>query len=585
MNIAERMKRVTNKLDMSLKRFPITMLFGALAVAVSIFINHSSIPFGKTREIYNHIVMALSLGIPLSLCIYVLFEGRTKSEKHHRILAHVGSGLLLILYYFFFLKDMEMVTVTRYIGHSIFLYLTFTFIPYLEKKENYERYVVKLLTRFIVTYLYSVILYLGIAAILGTINLLFDAGIPGKFFFDVFLIVVGIFAPGFFLADVPVRNEEISPESYPKVLSVLLQFIILPLLSIYTLILYIYFGQILLTRELPQGLIGNLVLWYSIVSTVVLFFIYPLRKNSQWMKYFITCLPKLIIPLLGMMFVALWIRINAYGITEGRYFVLLIGLWVTCMMIYYALKRDVKNIVLAMTLAIVALATVTGPWSAYSISQISQNNRFQEILKRYDMIDQTSNIKGPDRAFVEEDKREVSAIISYFERYHSLGDIKYLPNDFQVNQMEELFGFELYDQGWGGYQNRDHFSYYFNVMGHSIDIGGFDYFIEYTTYGDQNLQELKDGYAIVYDRGEKVLEIQHLEETIYFKNIEELALEVHRQNTGTRNPTKEQMTFVDQNEVIKIQLVFKQINGFENRSIDEGSVEGMEFYVFISIMS
>src|SRR5690606_7885089 len=132
--------------------------------------------------------------------------------------------------------------------------------------------------RFVVTYVYSVILYLGLAAIMGTIKLLFDANIPWDIYFDMGVIVAGIFAPAFFLSDVPMRDEEISEESYPKVLRVLLQFIILPLLFVYTMILYAYFAKSIVTMQLPQGIIGNLVLWYSIISAIILFFIYPLRN-------------------------------------------------------------------------------------------------------------------------------------------------------------------------------------------------------------------------------------------------------------------------------------------------------------------
>lgn len=581
MNVTARLKNVANKLSYSFKRFPIPLLFAALVVGILIFINHLDFRIEETREVYSRVAMVLALGIPLSLSLNVFFEGSTNIKKYTAILAYVGMAIVLTIYYLLFLKDVDMVSMTRYVAYTIALYLLFSIIPYFRKKKNYEIYVIKLCTRFIITYLYSVILYAGIAAILATINLLFNAEIPSKFFADMAFIVGGIFAPAFFLADVPGRGEEVSFESYPKVLSVLLQFIILPLLSVYTIILYSYFGKIIVTRQLPQGIIGNLVLWYSIISTIVLFLIYPLRKVSPWIRTFINIFPKAILPLLAMMFVAIGIRVNAYGITESRYFVLVVGAWVTWVMIYYAVKKDVTNIFLSTSLVIIAFLTVTGPWSAYSISQISQNKRFDQIVRKYEMIDQSGSIKSPKKEFVEDDKKEVSGIIIYFDQYHDLENIKYLPANFETSDMKSLFGFDLIDEYQRFTRNGEYFDYYLEKEGNLVDIKDFDYFVEYEFYNSEKLQQTNGDYTITYDNREKELIIKHKGKMIYKNELDKLAVEIHRKNRGNSSPKEKDMTFKDENQDIKIQVIFKNINGSENKHTDDVNVEGMGFYTFI----
>ncbi|HSQ88255.1 DUF4153 domain-containing protein, partial [Romboutsia sp.] len=517
----------------------------------------------------------------LSLAIDVFFEGNTNIKKYTQILSYVGIAILLIVYYLLFLRNVEMESMTRYVAYTIAFYLLFSIIPYFRRKKNYELYVIKLCTRFIITYLYSAILYAGLAAILATINLLFDADISGKFFADMAFIVGGIFAPAFFLADVPRRGEEASFESYPKVLSVLLQFIILPLLSIYTIILYSYFGKLIVTRHLPQGVIGNLVLWYSIVSTIVLFLIYPLRKVSPWIRTFITIFPKAIVPLLTMLFVAIGIRVNAYGIKESRYFVLVVGTWVTWVMIYYAVKKDVTNIFLSTSLAIIAFLSVTGPWSAYSISQISQNKRFDQIVRQYEMIDKTGSIKSPKKEFVESDKKKVSGIIIYFNQYHDLKNIKYLPKNFETSDMKSLFGFDLIDEGRGFYGNGEYFDHYLDRERNLIDIKDFDYFAEYEIYDPEKFQQVNGDYTITCDNNKKEIFIKYKGQIIYRNELEKLVAEIHHKNRGNNSPKEEEMTFKDENQDIKIQIVFKNINGSENKHTDEVNVEGMSFYTFI----
>ena len=582
MNIITKFKNLGNKLSHSFKRFPIALLFAASVVSVLIYVNHLEYNFENAREMYSRIAMALALGIPLSLSLDVFLEGKTNVKNTIRILGYIGIGILISAYYMFLLNNQDMVTMTRYIAHTIALYLLFTIIPYFTKRKNYELYVIKLCTRFFVTYLYSIILYLGIAAIIATINILFNAEISYRIYGDMAYIVGGVFAPAFFLADVPRRGEEVYFNSYPKVLSVLLQFIVLPLISVYTIILYVYFGKILITMELPKGIIANLVLWYSIISTVVLFLIYTLRKTNQWVKTFIAIFPKAIIPLLGMMFFALAMRINQYGITENRYFVLIAGLWVTGVMIYYSIKRDITNIFVSISVAIIAVISVTGPLSAYSISKMSQNNRFEKIIKQYNMIDDAGNIKSPDREIVEEDQKNISGVIVYFNHYHSLDDIKYLPYDFKTDDMKKLFGFELIDTGYG-LDQRQYFDHYLEKKSGLVDIKGYDYFTEYETYAPKNAEQTNGDYAFYYDNESKELIVKHKEEVIYTKNLEKVVADIHSKTKGKNNPSEEEMTLIDETDNVKIQVVFRNISGFENGSTGNVTIEGMVFYAFVKI--
>lgn len=98
-------------------------------------------------------------------------------------------------------------------------------------------------------------------------------------------------------------------------------------------ILYIYFIQSLVTLEWPKGTVSHLVLWYSAFSAVVLFLLYPLVQENKYIRLFFTWFPKLALPAILVMFAAIGIRIHAYGVTENRYFVVALGLWVFVMLL------------------------------------------------------------------------------------------------------------------------------------------------------------------------------------------------------------------------------------------------------------
>lgn len=559
------------KIASSLKRFPQVLALAFAVVVVLIYINHAK----PQDDVWSHIAMVLALGIPLVLCINMLFE-RYVVKIVLKVIVYALAALALIGYYYFLLPKIEMVTVSRYIAFSLALYLLFTAIPYLGRKNGYELYIIKLFTGFIVTYFYSLILYGGLAAILFTINTLFLAGISEKVYFDLWLIVAGIFAPAYFLAGIPAYKAVYSMEDYPKFLRVLLLYIVMPLLAVYTGILYVYFIKILVTRHWPAGIVSNLVLWYSFISTGVIFFIYKLKEENTWVRSFVTYYPKLILPLLVMMFVAMGIRINAYGITENRYLVMTGGIWTTGCMLYFALKKETRNILIVLSAAIIAFLVVTGPWSCYSVSKYSQNARFERILFKNNML-VNGNIV-PVKEIPSEDQQSISSIIQYFQSYHSLKELKLLPQGFKLNEMKETFGFDMAFRA----KNR-YFNYNLRERRELQNIKGYDYFLPSIIEKLEGTVVSQGTFSISYNRDSKIIKISKEGKLVYQKDLTEVAMKIHTELAGKNDLVNEDMTFVDENENIKIMILFNNISGNEEGLNGLPQIEWLEFSLFVKL--
>lgn len=525
--------------------------------------------------------MAVALGIPLSLCARMLFEKRGKERQSRLIVYSLGSAILPILYYFFFLKDLNMVSVTRYIGISLALYLAFIFIPYLGDRKNFEIYVLKLFTGFLVTYVYSAILYAGLSAILFTTNKLLGVPMESEIYVYTFLTVALIFAPAYFLAQVPKSKEDLSPMEYSKVFKVLLMYILMPLLSVYTFILYLYFGKIIVTMQWPVGLVSHLVLWYSILLTIVLFFIHPMRNENKWIKGFSQWAPLMVLPILLMMFVSMGIRIKAYGVTENRYYVFVLGLWVLGIMIYYAITKSKKNIVLLVSLSIVLLLSVLGPISSYSIANHSQNKRFSTVLKENSMIE-GNHIKPASHNISKADKEQISGILHYFETQHDLKGIKYLPQDFKIENMEDIFGF-AYTHPTSPVENE-----YFYLMieeNHKLfEISSYDYLYRFNSYlnksqiNDEVIDVIlqSDSNSIIV--GYEGIEIYQKDLTPYINKL----YETYGLPQGTEAIPSEEMTIIDENDRLKVKLIFHNIEGQKEDS-QKIKIENMDVNILIKI--
>ncbi len=581
MNIKNFLVRTISELYKSVKRFPITIALCASVVAILIMISETQLHLGydsEKLEVLQRIAMVLALGVPLTLCIKVIFEKHKQTNLFLEGISLAVSAGFLAFYYFFLLKDFNMVPITRYIGITFFLYLCFIFIPYLVKREHFEMYVIQLLSRFAITIIYSVVLFLGISAILFTIDKLLGVTIDSKLYYYTWLFIVGIFSPVYFLAGVPSTDESMEDYDYTGFFKILLLYIVMPLLTIYMTILYIYFAKIIITQTWPVGLVSHLVLWYSTLCVVVIFLITPI-KNNIWVEKFIFFLPKLILPILIMMFISMGIRVNAYGITENRYFVLLLGLWVFGIMIYISFKKVKRNILIPISLSIIAFISVLGPVSAYSVSKLSQNNRLSSILSQNGMLTANKTIQ-PSPTISEKDQKEISAILSYFEKNHNLDDVKYLDKDFAIKDMNKVFGFEYKDQ-WQNGRNENYFSYNSpNPMYDALDISEYDYLFNMSTY--KNILN-KEPLKIEYVSAKQEVNIYNGNDMLYRLSLSQFADQLRAKYPSNTKVDQKDMIFIDENQNIKVQFIFSNIYGQRIQENDGIKVDGADFYILIKL--
>ncbi|MCL6589330.1 MAG: DUF4153 domain-containing protein [Firmicutes bacterium] len=583
-NILVLIRNNSAKLAASLKRFPEPLLSATGVVVTLIVLNHLQAPVPKaTSDFLSRLAMTLALGVPLSLSLRVLYERFPGLPRIVRLSLYPIAAAGLILYFFFLLPDFKALPLIRYTAVTLSLYLAFLFIPYFYKRDRFELYAIRLFTNFAVTCLYSIILFGGLAAILFTLDKLFGAKVA-KLYLDFWLAAAGVFAPAFFLAGVPERSRELQTEAYPKVFRILLSYIVIPVIIIYSTILYLYFGKIIITRQWPTGIVANLVLWYAIISTVVVFFITPLRGLDKWTGWFLTMAPKFVLPPMIMMFVAIGIRVRAYGVTENRYFIILAGLWVTgCLLYLIFAPPPKKTIILPVTAALLALASITGPWSCGAISQQSQSARLEKILKKHRML-QAGMIIKPLRQLPQAAQKEISSILVYFQRYHGFRELKYLPKNFELKQMPQVFGFACQNEDFprtgGKFISQD-----FTNNGVVLNIQDYDYFIGFTD-SKPSLQPPQGGPILVsYSPQSRDLTVRSGGKELYRQNTGKLAEKLLKSSEEGAPLPPEKMRLLDQNEQLQALYVFKQINGGRNSETNELTIDYLEFYLFIRLKS
>jgi hypothetical protein len=233
----------------------------------------------------------------------------------------------------------------------------------------------------------------GLSIILETLNFLFGLELPEKWHERIWTVALGFLAPVSWLALAPQNfTDRISGEETEfttRAVATIVKFVLVPLLLVYTAILYAYALKIGLAWTLPKGTLGSLVVGYLLAGAATLLLAYPIRDSGGalvrlfWRNWvWLSVLPVL------LLFLAVYTRIAAYGLTEPRYAVVLIGVWALILAVWRMVKRgenfDLR--VIPGLLAILLLAASFGPWGIVGASVRSQTAELAGILREKGML-------------------------------------------------------------------------------------------------------------------------------------------------------------------------------------------------------
>ncbi|VBB07136.1 Hypothetical protein LUCI_2380 [Lucifera butyrica] len=546
------------KIKLGFKRFPETFILAAVSACIAIYLNHHV--YEKELIRYS---LVLVIGCPIFLSIRVFLE-RNPEVKRHAIAGLYILSIAGLTACYLMLQEQNYVSMTRYFVLNSFFYVLFTVIPYY-RREKYELYLVNLTLQCFIAVLYAIILFAGLSFIVVTLKLLFSMDVTWKWFADIWC-VTAVFGFVCFCAGVPKPEAEMQLEGYPRFLRILMIYIALPLAITYMVILYIYFMKILINTQWPEGMVANLVVWYSIVCAGLLFCIWPLREFIPWIEKLIRYFSRGLIPLLVMMFIAIGIRINAYGVTESRYYVVLLGIYLAVYMIYLGISRKPENLLAVILVAVISLFSLWGPWSSFNVAIQSQNNRLEKILIDNGMLDNGTIKANP--ALSLQTIAEIRSKVMYFMRYHSLNDIKYVPRGFQPGQMKEVFGFAMY--GNVGSASAELYKLASQPILH---IKGYDYLIEVEPYVSK-VSDPNSPYSVNITNGK--LSINRKDKVIYENNIRDIAYKIYEIHKGVNNLTQNEMTYIDGNESVEVKFIFKEFSCTKERVVFTPA-----FYLFI----
>ncbi|MDR3002537.1 MAG: DUF4153 domain-containing protein [Fibromonadaceae bacterium] len=257
------------------------------------------------------------------------------------------------------------------IGVAIFL--SIFFIPFLKKNKDkaFWSFTTQTIFQLVLATSFSTIIFIGLYIALESLKALFNIKIDPAGV-NLTIVCYALFAPLYFLANIPSqitkRNEEIVLNKYLKILAL---YILMPLAAVYALILYVYLFKIIFTFELPKGSVSWLVSTLACSGLLIITLLYPMRLEAK--NKFIVFLSRyfglLILPLLALMTIGIFRRIDDYGITVNRSYVLLANIWFYGIFIYLFITKGQRIKWIFISFATIALFVSVGFWNVSNVTK------------------------------------------------------------------------------------------------------------------------------------------------------------------------------------------------------------------------
>lgn len=442
-DIAEYMEKVV-------KRFPLSVIAVFVMTVLAIYLVHLNYDTDTSLTVIGKTFCAAIVLLFLGVTTQLLFEsGQVKQQKY----LYGFTGIFLVLYIFWLPSDFSNATIEFWGGQLLiilgFLALVFAapFVTAIVKRKeqvSHDLYVFGLgvLKTVAKSAIYSLIIFILGAILLATLSGLFELSFVTEKRYMEWFIISFLFL-GFLqiLGGIPTTLKGgVVPQGVTLFFT---KRIALPFIALYTAILYIYFLLILTTGEWPVGMVPWLAMWFSFFSFAAYAAAYPYQdKFKVFQPKFI---PYVLILPIALLFYGILVRIDAYGFTVNRYLVLVFGVWIVGMVLYYIFSKRKELGIIPLSLAIVSFAISVGPWSAFNVSKNDQQARLTDIVSYYQLG------TADARDIPNEEANSARTIIAYLCEYHG------------CDSLAEPLG-AVYGQAYDASEQKDRYSVEYKIV-------------------------------------------------------------------------------------------------------------------------
>lgn len=400
----------------TLRRFPLVVACGVAAAAAAVLLREDAGP----AWLHQRLLAAATLGLPL--CTATTLLGERARSSLTRALPAVGALAALAAVDAAWDGWSRPVQLARYAQLSGAFHLLVAVLPFVGRgrPNAFWQYNRILFARFLAAGVSSATLFLGLALALAALQKLFGVDLPGTAYFRVWVLCAFVFNTWFFLGGVPDDLDALeASREYPAILRVFAQYTLVPLVTVYLVILTLYFAKVVVSWDWPSGWIGYLVSGVAGAGILALLLVHPLatREDQGWIAGFARAFWLGMLPAVVMLWLAIYQRVHQYGFTEARYFLVVLSVWLASIAVYYGATRARRIELIPASLCALALVAFAGPWGAYTVSRRSQAGRVRDLLAARGVL-AGGHVRRAAADFTAADRRALSGAVRYLVATH-----------------------------------------------------------------------------------------------------------------------------------------------------------------------
>jgi hypothetical protein len=376
-------------------------------------------------------MFCLAIGLPLFVGLHLIAENYIESISKKYGLFALGI-LFLVFVYSFIAPDFEgkyLQRPVRFFSFFLIAHLIISLAAYFKNKNlnDFWEFNKDLLISWCIGAFYAMVIYTGLTFALLAVDNLFDVHLKPERYAQIFILMYAVFHPVYLLSNFPKTvYPEGSTGNYTAAIKNLVFYILIPLTFLYFFILYSYGLKIVVSWELPKGWVSSLVLGFSGIGMITYLLNYQLPERHSnklsivFKKYFYYILT----PLVLLLFSAIFRRLSDYGFTPPRYFVLITGVWLFLICLYFMISKSNNIRWIPASLAVFLWLGTMSPFDAFHVSSNSQINRLMQLFEKNQMLKDGKIISVADSLSSEDKESAISSINALSE----LGDLQKLSN-------------------------------------------------------------------------------------------------------------------------------------------------------------
>ena len=417
------------------RRFPFVLIAAVLAALAATLTTEELGP----EALQLRLLAAASLAIPLCAALAISAEGT--AWKPPSRLAFQALGLVVCAAFFAAWPDWsDVLRATRFWELMTAFALAITIARFLrgDRPVAFWQFNATLLVRSVSAAIAAGILFVGLALALLALDKLFGVPIAPDGYARLWFTLVFVFGIWFFLGGVPRDLDalERAPQ-YPAAVKVLAQNILMPLVTLYLVILTVYFVKVVATWTWPTGWIGWLASSVSVAGIFTIVLLQPIAQqpDEKWVGVFTRSFWFGILPAVVMLWLALYQRIRQYGLTEPRYFLLVLSVWLGAAALFFGVTRSRRIRLIPISLILLTLLDFAGPWSSHEVARRSQLSRLETLLRRNGVLDAAGRRRSSTQRVTGADAGEISATVRYLVTVHGADAVRGVLGDSTARRL------------------------------------------------------------------------------------------------------------------------------------------------------